>query len=332
MNYKSITDKPNRINNLSKEDKILEIKQNLFKELANQSSHQIKYKGKNQNINYNKENINLIKQNNNEENKIQDNGTNNQIYYQNNDNIINRNYNELSTNKNYYDSKFRNNRNATLTPIKSNTMNNNIYDEENDLMYIIAETDKKNNHKKHSINKINDNNIISCLALPFCHYHKFNIKLPKRYTCNFKNCSCCQLRERESRNILYENNENTKESSREYIYPSLEESSNRRYSSVLEKFISKNKKKNKEKEKEKEKKKKKKYIKKKLEDNFNIKTKQNNLNKIDKVNNININLKNQRNIKRQNSSSYSKSKSKSKNVSLNSSQSGNMSNISLKFL
>ena len=27
MNYKSITDKPNRINNLSKEDKILEIKQ-----------------------------------------------------------------------------------------------------------------------------------------------------------------------------------------------------------------------------------------------------------------------------------------------------------------
>ena len=333
MNYKSITDKPNRINNLSKEDKILEIKQNLFKELANQSSHQIKYKGKNQNINYNKENINLIKQNNNEENNIKENDIYDQIYYQNNDNIINRNYNELSTNKNYYDSKFRNNRNATLTPIKSNTMNNNIYDEENDLMYIIAETDKKNNHKKHSINKINDNNIISCLALPFCHYHKFNIKLPKRYTCNFKNCSCCQLRERESRNILYENNENTKESSREYIYPSLEneESSNRRYSSVLEKFISKNKKKNREKEKEKEKKKKKKYIKKKLEDNFNIKTKQNNINKIDKVNNININLKNQRNIKRQNSSSYSKSKSKSKNVSLNSSQSGNMSNISLKF-
>ena len=58
MNYKSITDKPNRIKNLSKEDKILEIKQNLFKELANQSSHQIKYKGKNQNINYNKEIIN----------------------------------------------------------------------------------------------------------------------------------------------------------------------------------------------------------------------------------------------------------------------------------
>ena len=333
MNYKSITDKPNRIKNLSKENKILEIKQNLFKELMNQSSNQIKYRGKLQNINFKKESINLLKTNNKEENKNQGNDSYNQIYYQNNDNIINRNYNELMQNKNYYDSKFRNNRNGTLTPIKSNTMNNNIYDEEKDLMYIIAETDKKNSQKKYNKKKINDNNIISCLALPFCQYHKFNIKLPKRYTCNFKNCSCCQLRERESRNILYENNENTKESSREYIYPSLEkeESSNRRYSSVLEKFISKNKKKNKEKEKEKEKKKKKKYIKKKLEDNFNIKTKQNNLNKIDKVNNININLKNQRNIKRQNSSSYSKSKSKSKNVSLNSSQSGNMSNISLKF-
>ena len=196
---------------------------------------------------------------------------------------------------------------------------------------------KRNITKK----KINDNNIISCLALPFCQYHKFNIKLPKRYTCNFKNCSCCQLRERESRNILYENNENTKESSREYIYPSLDktESSNKRYSSVLEKYISKNKKKNKQKEKEKEKekekkkKKKKKYVKKKLDDNFNIKIKQNNFNKIDKINNININLKKPKIIKRKNSSSNtkSKSKSKSKNISLYSSQSGNMSNISLNF-
>ena len=329
MNYKSITDKPNRIKNLSKEDKVLEIKQNLFKELANQSSNPVKYRGKNQNINISKENINLIKSNNKEENTIKENDTYNQIYNQNNDNIINRNYSELLLNKNYYDSKFRNNRNGTLTPIKSNSMNNNIYDEENDLMYIIAETNKKNSHKKHSINKFNDNNIISCLALPFCQYHKFNIKLPKRYTCNFKNCSCCQLRE--SRNVLYENNENTKESSREYIYPSLEkeESSNRRYSSVLEKFISKNKKK--AKEKEKEKKKKKKYNKKKPEDNFNIKTKQNNLNKIDKVNNININLKKQNNIKKKNSSSKSKSKSKSKNISLNSSKSEDISNISLNF-
>ena len=35
------------------------------------------------------------------------------------------------------------------------------------------------------------------------------------------------MRERESRNILYENNENTKESSREYIYPSLEKEESR---------------------------------------------------------------------------------------------------------
>ena len=153
MNYKSITDKPNRIKNLSKEDKILEIKQNLFKELMNQSSNQIKYRGKLQNLNFKKESINLLKTNNKEENKNQGNDSYNQIYYQNNDNIINRNYNELMLNKNYYDSKFRNNRNGTLTPIKSNTMNNNIYDEEKDLMYIIAETDKKNSQKKYNKKK-----------------------------------------------------------------------------------------------------------------------------------------------------------------------------------
>ena len=314
MNYKSITDKRNRLNNLSKEDKILEIKKNLFQELANQGSFQTKYKGKQEKENFRNENINFINSKNSEENKISENDIDKQNNYQNNDININRNYNELLQNNNY-NSKFRNNRNKALTPIKSSTKNNNVNDEENDLMYIIAESNKKNHKKKHNINKFNDNNIISCLALPFCQYHKYNIKLPKKYTCNFKNCSCCQLRE--SRNIPYENNENTKESSREHIYPSLEkkESTNKRYNSVLEKFINKIKKN----AKKKEKKKKKKYVKKKVEDNFNIKTKQNNLNK---MNNINLNLKKAKYEERK--TSYSKSKN-------DSSKSGDLSGMTLNF-
>ena len=307
MNYKSITDKRNRLNNLSKEEKILEIKKNLFQELGNQNSFPIKYKGKQENVKFRNENINFINSKNSEENKKSE----NDINYKNNDYIINRNHNELLQNNNY-DAKFRNNRNKTLTPIKSNTINNNVYDEEDDLMYIIAENNKKNRKKKHNIKKFNDNNIISCLALPFCQYHKYNIKLPKKYTCNFKNCSCCQFRE--SRN---ENNENTKESSREHIYPSLEkkESNNKRYNSVLEKFINKIRKN----AKKKEKKKKKKYIKKKVEDNFNIKAKQNNLNK---MNNINLNLKKAKYEERK--SSYSKSKN-------DSSKSGDLSAMTLNF-
>jgi len=311
MNYKSITDKKKSLNNSSKNDKILEIKHNLFKELSNNGSRTIRYRDKKEKINFINNNINIYKIKNKEESKIQENEIDNQIFYQNNNNIINRNQNELFLNKNYDSkSKFQSNRNKTLSLIKSNSINNNNYEDENDLMYIISKDTTKNYPNKYSLNKYNDNNIISCLALPFCNYHKFNIKLPKRYTCNFKNCTCCQLEENQP---IF--NENTKESSRDYIYPSIDKtiSSNKKYNNVLEKFISKNKKKPKEKNK------KKKYIKKKVDDNFNIKTKKNNLNK------ININLKKANYEERKNSNSQSKK------PSMNSSKSEEMSNISLNF-
>lgn len=311
MNYKSITDKKKSLNNSSKNDKILEIKHNLFKELSNNGSRTIRYRDKKEKINFINNNINIYKIKNKEESKIQENEIDNQIFYQNNNNIINRNQNELFLNKNYDSkSKFQSNRNKTLSLIKSNSINNNNFEDENDLMYIISKDTTKNYPNKYSLNKYNDNNIISCLALPFCNYHKFNIKLPKRYTCNFKNCACWQLKENQP---IF--NENTKESSRDYIYPSIDKtiSSNKKYNNVLEKFISKNKKKPKEKNK------KKKYIKKKVDDNFNIKTKKNNLNK------ININLKKANYEERKNSNSQSKK------PSMNSSKSEEMSNISLNF-
>ena len=311
MNYKSITDKKKSLNNSSKNDKILEIKHNLFKELSNNGSRTIRYRDKKEKINFINNNINIYKIKNKEESKIQENEIDNQIFYQNNNNVINRNQNELFLNKNYDSkSKFQSNRNKTLSLIKSNSINNNNFEDENDLMYIISKDTTKNYPNKYSLNKYNDNNIISCLALPFCNYHKFNIKLPKRYTCNFKNCACCQLKENQP---IF--NENTKESSRDYIYPSIDKtiSSNKKYNNVLEKFISKNKKKPKEKNK------KKKYIKKKVDDNFNIKTKKNNLNK------ININLKKANYEERKNSNSQSKK------PSMNSSKSEEMSNISLNF-
>ena len=178
-------------------------------------------------------------------------------------------------------------------------------------------------------NKNKNDNIISHIALPFCHYHKFNLKLPKKYTCNFKNCSCCQFKDRQ--NFLYY--ENTKETSRDYIYPSIEktQTSKKRYNNVLEKYISKYKRRNKKNSEDKSKTKKKynngkKLMKKQVVENFNIRNNKNLNDK--KINNINLRkAKNFNEDSNKNNNYNSRNNSKSKD-SINSDQ---MSDISFKF-
>lgn len=314
MYYRSITENKNSKNRSLKKENIFEIKQNLFQEITTRCYRPVKYKD-----NYNNFNnyIQLFNIKNNEENIIpEDDIAYEQNFYEKNNNISIRNKKRLLSSKKY-NSKSKNKNNNTLTIINSNTVNNNNYNEENDLMYIISKEPKKSRNKTKE-KKSNKNNIRAHLALPLCHYHKFNLKLPKKYTCNFKNCSCCRLNENHF--SLY--NENTKETSRDYIYPSIERTikGRSRYNNVLEKFTSKIKKKNIERQERKKskKKKKKKLIKKIIDDNFNEDANENNNEKII----INLNKENNKNEVKKNSHN---------NNSLNSSKSAEMSDISFNF-
>ena len=303
MYYKSITEKKNRLNNLPNKENLFEIKQKLFKELTTNSSRKFKYKGK---VDFTYKPINSTKSKNNEE-----------IYLPDNKIIHKTNYLQKTNNstkneyKNkYYTTKSYNYRNKTLNAINSISTNNNINNEEDDLLYVIAKDPNKVYEKSklsiYNIDNDNNNNLISHIALPFCHYHKFNIKLPKRYTCNFKNCCCCQFKERHS--AYY--NENTKETSRDYIYPSIEKilTSKKRFNNSLEKFMRKNKNKksiNKSKENLNKKEKKKK----KIVENFNVNTRENLIKK-----SINICLKNPNNNKNKNDNT---DKNKNNNIKKN---------------
>ena len=317
MYHKIITEKKNRLNNSSNKENVLEIKQNLFQELTTQSSQKNKYKD---NDDFNNKYINFLKSRTNEENTFPD----SDIIYENN---FIKKYSNINKqrNKNNYKPQSQNKRNKTLTVIKSI---NNFNNKEDDLMYIITKSPNKMNDQIPK-NKNKNDNIISHIALPFCHYHKFNLKLPKKYTCNFKNCSCCQFKDRQ--NFLYY--ENTKETSREYIYPSIEktQTSKKRYNNVLEKYISKYKRRNKKNSEDKSKTKKKynngkKLMKKQVVENFNIRNNKNLNDK--KINNINLRkAKNFNEDSDKNNNYNSRNNSKSKD-SINSDQ---MSDISFKF-
>ena len=328
MYHKIITEKKNRLNNSSNKEKVLEIKKNLFQELTTQSSQKNKYKD---NDDFNNKYINFLKSRTNEENTYPDSDiiSGNNFSKKNNVNYINKHRNQ-----NIYKPISQNKRNKTLTVIKSI---NNFKNEEDDLMYIIAKSPNKRNNANPR-NKNQNENIISRLALPFCHYHKFNLKLPKKYTCNFKNCSCCQFKDPQNF-LCYEN---TKETSRDYIYPSIEKTqrSNKRYNNVLEKYISKNKNKNKNKKNSEDKNNKKKknikgkkYIKKKVEENSKIRNNDNINNK--KINNINLKKANYFKEENNNSNTISDKNngynSRNNSNSKDSINSDKMSNISFEF-
>jgi len=315
MYHKIITEKKNRLNNSSNKENVLEIKQNLFQELTTQSSQKNKYKD---NDDFNNKYINFLKSRTNEENTFPD----SDIIYENN--LFKKNINiNKQRNKNNYKPQSQNKRNKTLTVIKSI---NNFNNKEDDLMYIITKSPNKMNDQ---IQKNKNDNIISHIALPFCHYHKFNLKLPKKYTCNFKNCSCCQFKDRQ--NFLYY--ENTKETSRDYIYPSIEktQTSKKRYNNVLEKYISKYKRRNKKNSEDKSKTKKKynngkKLMKKQVVENFNIRNNKNLNDK--KINNINLRKARNFNEDSDKNNNYNSRNNSKSNDSINSDQ---MSDISFKF-
>ena len=317
MYHKIITEKKNRLNNSSNKENVLEIKQNLFQELTTQSSQKNKYKD---NDDYNNKYINFLKSRTNEENTFPD----SDIIYENN---FIKKYSNINKqrNKNNYKPQSQNKRNKTLTVIKSI---NNFNNKEDDLMYIITKSPNKMNDQIPK-NKNKNDNIISHIALPFCHYHKFNLKLPKKYTCNFKNCSCCQFKDRQ--NFLYY--ENTKETSRDYIYPSIEktQTSKKRYNNVLEKYISKYKRRNKKNSEDKSKTKKKynngkKLMKKQVVENFNIRNNKNLNDK--KINNINLRKARNFNEDSDKNNNYNSRNNSKSNDSINSDQ---MSDISFKF-
>ena len=176
MYYKSITEKKNRLNNLPNKENLFEIKQKLFKELTTNSSKKFKYKGE---VDFTYKPINSTKSKNNEE-----------IYLPDNKIIHKTNYLQKTNNstkneyKNkYYTTKSYNYRNKTLNAINSISTNNNINNEEDDLLYVISKDPNKVYEKSklsiYNIDNDNNNNLISHIALPFCHYHKFNIKLRK---------------------------------------------------------------------------------------------------------------------------------------------------------
>lgn len=220
MYHKIITEKKNRLNNSSNKENVLEIKQNLFQELTTQSSQKNKYKD---NDDYNNKYINFLKSRTNEENTFPD----SDIIYENN---FIKKYSNINKqrNKNNYKPQSKNKRNKTLTVIKSI---NNFNNKEDDLMYIITKSPNKMNDQIQK-NKNKNDNIISHIALPFCHYHKFNLKLPKKYTCNFKNCSCCKFK-----TININNEKNEIYPCYNYPYPS--ERSKKKFNNVLDKFIRK---------------------------------------------------------------------------------------------
>ena len=309
MNRKILTEKKNHLNNFLKNENIFQIKQNLFQELTTQSPSKMKYK---ENDELNNKYNNFLKAKNNAENKIPD----NEIINEDKKNV----YTIKKRNQNNYQPDSYNKINKTLTVIKSN---NNFNNTEDDLIYIITKDPSKKKRKINNKNK--DDKFISHLALPFCHYHKFNLKLPKKYTCNFKNCSCCKFRDRDV--CLY--NENTKETSRDYVYPSIEKTqkSNSRYNSVLEKYMKKYKYKYKDGKKDNKNVKEKKYIKKKDEDNSD------NQKNSKKKNVLNINLRKAKNYddEKENSNSSENSDNNDNNNSKESINSDKMSNISFKF-
>ena len=123
------------------------------------------------------------------------------------------------------------NKEKSKTTFKIDDKNNN------DLIYLLNTSKNEDESETDYSERIKFN-----IALPFCHYHKYNIKLPKKYTCNFKNCSCCGFMETKRAPYL-DNNTHYKNKGGDYIYPNIKsEKKESKYRSVLDQF--KNKKKN----------------------------------------------------------------------------------------
>ncbi len=114
---------------------------------------------------------------------------------------------------------------------KDNELKFNNYN--NDSTYILSTQKSDNENEDENENDSDSYEIlVSHVTLPFCHYHKYNMQLPKQYICNFKNCSCCGyfMKKKLEENNRYKNK-------RDYIYPvNKTENKKTKYGSVLDKF------------------------------------------------------------------------------------------------
>ena len=264
INTYIITENKTTENTKGKKDNILDIKQNLFQQMTTQSSRKFKNRDNDENTfsspKYQK-NKNIK---NYEENKS--------IYYDNNEKSMpkdglkhksnqkstgmksekkrnrNRNRNKkISSIKNDNDimTYFSKNQNKNGYPLNDsnsneNEKNNNFdtdkFNNNTDLIYILStQKDGSKNTDENDNELDNYEGLTSHVALPFCHYHKYNIKLPKQYTCNFKNCSCCGCLQRKKLQNFQDSNRYKNKP--DYIYPVINsEKKKTKFRSVLDKF------------------------------------------------------------------------------------------------
>ena len=247
-----------------KKGNLLDIKQSLFQELTTQSSRKLKNRDSDENTYRNPKYQNYLNFKNCEEN--------NSIYYAPNENNeeksqvesnlkykINQKNSEINSknkktkNKRIsivkndndimaYLSKLQNkNKNSLIISNSDSKEKNEIdigkyNDNNNDSIYILStqKSEKENEYENESDLDSNEN-LESHEALPFCHYHKYNIQLPKQYTCNFKNCSCCGCLMKKNYHNLKDNN--SYKNKPDYIYPVNKTDNNDfKYRSVLDKF------------------------------------------------------------------------------------------------
>jgi hypothetical protein len=262
INTYNITENKKTENTNGKKDNILDIKQNLFQQMTTQSSRKFKNRDNDENT-FSSPKYQKIKN----FKKTED---NNSIYYDNNEKSIPKDSIKHKNNQKYTgiksEKKKNKNKNKMISAIKndndimayfSKKQNKNIYplndsnsneNEKNnnfdtdkfnnnsDLIYILStqkDGDKNTNENDTELDSYE--RLTSHVALPFCHYHKYNIKLPKQYTCNFKNCSCCGcLRRKKLQNLQDGNRYKNKP---DYIYPVINsEKKKTKFRSVLDKF------------------------------------------------------------------------------------------------
>ena len=272
-NEYTITEKKNTDNtqsNKNKKDHLLDIKQSLFQELTTQSSRIVKYRDNNDESSYkNSKYRNYIYLRSSKENSTHDFNSPNKdrekysiknnhqnydeemkqnsklkfkIYNRNNNDEINKYSKSLGGYNNYLVNSNEN----------FNILFNEKYNNNDDLIYIIT-TNKNDENEKNREKETEDESETDYerktphLALPFCHYHKYNINLPKKYTCNFKKCSCCGFPDYINYYFLAKNT-NKYKTKNKYSFKNIKSEKkdikNSKYRSVLDQYRPKNKNKN----------------------------------------------------------------------------------------
>jgi hypothetical protein len=137
--------------------------------------------------------------------------------------------------------------NSKISTSSSNKKNFNKNNEENLYKNLFKCFNKNNNDLTSVLNssKYEDESetdyseqLKPNIGFPFCQYHRYNIKLPKKYTCNFKNCCCCGFHDAKAKQTLDNDNNNDYINKKHYVYNIK---SNKKNRSLLDPFFKKKK-------------------------------------------------------------------------------------------